>query len=314
MRHRAFVEKIIQETSQYDNVYYEICNEAGGDSEGGPTCQEVDAWQKEMARVARAELDRLGRAHIIAGSQAFSYSQGYRQGLDAALSWPWVDVLNFHSFPKIDIDGETWRMGGFMTKDLFLSEIAGLCRALQQHPKPSCFDEDNVVNLYEDEVGWTIQRKRAWATIMGQVHYDFIDFSVTVGHETGTVESGRSIRTWMKYLSDFFHSFDFIHARPVEDWLTNKPQHLFDSVLATPGGDYIAYLADQREVGDVGAGQPIRGKISFHLPRGRYLARLFSPTTGLYSPAVEVRGGPQPIQFHLPDFQHDVVLRVTRER
>ncbi|MGI9429582.1 MAG: putative collagen-binding domain-containing protein, partial [Bythopirellula sp.] len=313
MRQKAYVEKIVQETCQYDNVYYEICNEAGGDHEGGPKCAEVDAWQHEMARVARAELDRLGHRHLIAGSQAFNYSRGYRQGLDHALSAPWVQVLNFHSYPKIDVDGETWEMGGFMTKDLLLSEIAGLCRALQSHPKPCSFDEDNVTNLYENETGWTIQRKRAWATIMGQVHYDFIDFSVTVGHETGTDESQRNIRTWMKYLSEFFHSFDFIHAKPVHNWLVKKPENVFESVLAVPGADYIAYLADQREVADFGAGQTLRGAVAFLVPQGRYQARLYSPTTGHYSPALSVLGGTEPIELELVDFRHDVVLRVTRD-
>ena len=57
----------------------------------------------------------------------------------------------------------------------------------------------------------------------------------------------------------------------------------------------------------------IRGEIAFHLPEGRYQAKLFSPTTGLYSPAIRVAGGSAPVHVELADFRHDVVLRVTRE-
>lgn len=313
-RQKAYIAKIVEETCQYDNLYYEICNEPGGDRDDGPDRAEVNRWQAEMARTVRSELKRRGRNHLIAGSEAFSYSRGYRQGLDHALAADWVQVMNFHSYPKIDVDGETWKMGGFMTKDLLLEEIAGLCRALQKHPKPCSFDEDNVVNLYETIPGWTVQRKRAWATVMGQAHYDFIDFSVTVGHETGTEESSRHIRTWMKHLSEFFHSFDFVHAEPIADWLVKKPPHTFASVLAVAGNDYVAYLADRRELGDVGAGEPIEGTVAFSLPEGRYRACLYSPTTGAYSPAVRVAGGGELIEFDLASFRDDVVLRVTRDR
>ena len=49
-------------------------------------------------------------------------------------------------------------MGGFMSKDLLLSQIASLGRALQPFRKPCVFDEDNVANLYENTTGWTIHQ------------------------------------------------------------------------------------------------------------------------------------------------------------
>src|SRR5882724_11010285 len=72
-RQRAFARKIIEETSGYDNVYYEICNEPGGGVPGHATPADVDAWQAEMAKVMREELQRLGRTHLLAGQQAFTY-------------------------------------------------------------------------------------------------------------------------------------------------------------------------------------------------------------------------------------------------
>lgn len=44
-RQIAFARKIIQETSGYDNVYYEICNEPGGGVASHVTAADVDAWR-----------------------------------------------------------------------------------------------------------------------------------------------------------------------------------------------------------------------------------------------------------------------------
>ena len=71
----------------------------------------------------------------------------------------------------------------------------------------------NCASLYRDEIGWTIHRKRAWTALLSGSHYDYIDFSINVGAEAGTEASRVKIRTWMKNLSEFFHSFDFPRSR-----------------------------------------------------------------------------------------------------
>ena len=66
-RQTAYARKIIEETSGYDNVYYEICNEPGGGIAGHASPADVDAWQEEMARVMREEMKRLKRPHLLSG-------------------------------------------------------------------------------------------------------------------------------------------------------------------------------------------------------------------------------------------------------
>ena len=147
---------------------------------------------------------------------------------------------------------------------------------------------------------------------MSQAHYDFIDFSITVGSEAGTKESSVQIRAWMKNLSEFLPSLDFVHLQPQADWIEHKPEHLVSAVLAKPARHYVAYLADEREVSDPTAGQPIAGEIVFHLPPGDYLASLYSPTLGSKSPGINVHGGAQAAKLELPAFRHDIVVEVRR--
>jgi hypothetical protein len=113
--------------------------------------------------------------------------------------------------------------------------------------------------------------------------------------------------------SEFMHKVDFVHARPLADWLIDKPEHVVDVVLAKPGEDYVAYLADSREVKEAAAGAPISGQVSFRLPAGAYRASLFSPVSGKTTDAGQLKGGNEQVVLPLPAFEHDMVLRVTRE-
>ena len=115
----------------------------------------------------------------------------------------------------------------------------------------------------------------------------------------------------MQHLSEFMASFDFIHAQLAPEWVATYPQHLTASGLAIPGRDYVAYLADSREIEDPAAGAAIGGTVSLSLPPGVYDVRLYSPVTGEYSPAIEVKGGGKS-ELILPPFKEDLVLRATR--
>jgi hypothetical protein len=310
-RQSAFARKIIQETSGYDNVYYEICNEPGGGLPGHASVADVDAWQEEMARVLREEMRRLDRPHLLSGQQAFTYAEKNAFPMDATFAGKTFDIVNDHPLPNTLFDGHVYELGNFMSKELMLDQVASFCRATDSRPKPVVLDEDNTASMYRDTTGWTIHRKRAWTALLSRCHYDFIDFSITVGSERGTAASQRAIRSWMQYLSEFMASFDFIHAKLAPDWIASYPQHLTASGLSVAGHDYVAYLADSREVGDPAAGEAIGGSVSLLLPPGSYDVRLYSPVTGEYSPAIEVAGRGKR-SLVLPAFREDIVIRATR--
>ncbi len=164
-RQLAYVAKIIEETSQYDNVYYEICNEPGGNADPHATAADVDLWQGAMAGVVRDELARRGRQHLVFGSQAFHYTPAFRQELDSTFADKWADVVNVHPLPGLVLAGREYMLGHFMSKELELKTFRDFCRAAQGFAKPCVHDEDNAASMYRDKTGWTIHRKRAWTAV-----------------------------------------------------------------------------------------------------------------------------------------------------
>jgi uncharacterized protein DUF6298 len=310
-RQASFARKVIQETGAFDNVYYEICNEPGGGQPGHVSPAEVDLWQAEMGRVIREELQKLNCRHLVVGQQAFNYLPQVNQTFDASFTGWLLDAVTVHPLPNLTVGGKTYQLGNFMSKELRLADFRDFFLMARRFPKPCISDEDNAASLYQDEIGWTIQRKRAWMAVVCGAHYDFIDFSLTVGSEAGTEESRAQIRRWMRNLSVFIHAFDFVHAKPLENWIEATPEHVVTGVLAKPPREYIVYLADAREVTDPAAGQAIGGPVSFPLDPGQYEASFYFPLTGAHSQPIPIRGGGR-VRIELQPFHHDIVLRVSR--
>lgn len=314
-RQSAHVRRIVEETNRYDNVVFEICNEPGGahaERPENPSPAEVNRWQMALRdEIVRTEAD-LPHRHLVVGQEAFTWKPWEQSSTKTFHELPF-DVVNMHPLPDTTYRGMSYDMGQFMSKQLKLRAVRDYCLATYDAPKPLNLDEDNVASQYKDFDGWTIHRKRAWTTLLSGAHYDYIDFSIINYCETGTEESSRHIRTWMKHLSEFIHSMDCVRARPVPGFLKAQPARTVESVFAVEGEDYAVYLADDRELKEPGCGDAINGDIALSLPEGSYRVSCYSPVTGLYSPAIGVEGGGT-VALDLPEFRHDIVVRMERRR
>lgn len=307
----AHVRKIVQETASYENVYYEICNEPGGGVAGHVTPAEVDAWQMEIAKTIREEMKRAGSEHLIFGSEAFTYTPEFKQGLDATFEGSMVDVVNVHPLPNTVLGGKAYQLGNFMSKELQLRELNEFARACSSKKKPVVWDEDNCATMFTNEVGWTIHRKRAWTSLLSGAHYDMIDFSIQNGSETGTPEAQKMLRTWFKHLSAFFASVDFIRASAGVEWVSGLPQDVVATTFAVKGKDYMAYLCDAREVTDPSAGSAIQATAKVSVPAGKWQIAAYSPVDATHRDFTDATGG-KPQMVEVPGFRHDLVIRAVR--
>ena len=304
-RQCALVRKVVEELNPYDNVFFEICNEPGSYED----LTKVDEWQEEIHQQICEIEKSLPNKHLIAATKSCEVDPECSAGGRAYDSFVW-DIVNVHPWSPACYRDKHYDMGKFMSGDLNLEPVRDFCLDTYGESKPVNLDEDNVASRFRDLHGWTVHRKRAWTTLLSGGHYDFIDFSITIHTPTGTDESNRYIRTWMKHLSEFVHSLDLIRSRPLRGFLSGQPVSTVASVMGVPGEDYVIYLADGREKGDSDSGSSLSGSIQMNLPESQYVVRTYSPTTGRYSPDVIHRLSGV-VSLELPVFEHDVVLRLT---
>ncbi|MFM2143787.1 MAG: hypothetical protein RLZZ476_2331 [Verrucomicrobiota bacterium] len=329
-RQRAFIEKIVRECNGYDNVFFEICNEPQGNfpQQGGgsvliderqratantrpnPTHQEIDEWQRAVAKVIRDTEAALPKKHLIAGQPAYLAAPPYAQFVSEGFADDMLDIVNVHQMHRTSYGGRFYDISMFMSRQLRLRELRDLFVASAHEKKPLNMDEDNAASRFTNLEGWTIHRKRAWTTVLSGGHYDLIDFTIQNRLETGTPEAQLAIRTWLKHLSTFVHELDLAKARPMPQIVKTAPEHVVASVLGVEDQEYAIYLADAREVTDVGLGDPSHGELNVTLPDGNWQVAFIHPVTGISTDGPSIKGGEARLQ--LPEFRNDLAITVRR--
>jgi hypothetical protein len=206
--------------------------------------------------------------------------------------------------------GRFYDISMFMSRQLRLRELRDLFVASAGERKPLNMDEDNAASRFTNLEGWTLHRKRAWTTVLSGGHYDVIDFTIQNRLETGTPEAQQHLRTWLKYLSTFVHSLDLAKAKPSPQLVEQSPPHVVASVLGVEAQEYAIYIADAREVTDVGLGDPIHGELIVTLPEGNWQLAFIHPVIGLSTDGPSIQGGEARLQ--LPEFRHDLAITIRR--
>ena len=265
---RAHARKIVEETNQYDNIFYEICNEPGSwlpTDENLPDADEVNAWQSQFIDLVHETEAGLQNKHLIAGQEAFTYAP-WEQPSDRTFGELGFDIVNMHPLPNTSFGGTGYDMGTFMSKQLKLAAVRDFALETYSQEKPLNYDEDNVATCFMDPDGWTIHRKRAWTTLFCGGHYDMIDFSIQARRGDGD----RGIPARHPHLDGTpvdVHPLNRSGPRATATQLAARSSGLrARSRPRSRGEDYCIYLADRRELDQEGSGDEISGAIEVDLP------------------------------------------------
>lgn len=267
------VRKIIAELKDFDNLYYEICNEPYfGDTAA------LRSWEDHMtAVVVDAEKD-FQKKHLISHNvqNNFKYLPAPRPG---------VSVYNFH--------------------------YAHPPRTVAANYNLNFPLGDNETGF--DGVNDLPYRREAWDFILaGGALYNNLDYSFTADDEDGTYQvrppqpgsGGRNLRDQLMTLYDFMHSVDFISMKPLG---TDAVR------LDNPGKSTVHALGNKRQIVlyiNSNGTTPVRQIVEVNLPAGSWDLTVTDPRSG-YSwkgqTAVH-KGGWLSIPTH--EFAEDMALKI----
>lgn len=279
----AVVGKIVREVNEFDNVYFELCNEpywlkgipeVDTSIHGQEVTPEIYSWQHDIAVTIKKTERNLAKKHLIAQNFANTY-------LKITDPDPDVSVLNFHyAYPPRAV-----------TDNYALN-------------KPVAFDETS------DGLDADGRRREAWAFMLaGGAVYNNLDWSFTThdmtGHglsKGGTYQSGKPVRNQLEILHHALASFDFIDARPLDSSYKIKGMAVYG--LGINGKDYMMYLLKAKP-----ATPPVW---RIPLPTGRYRLKWIDPSNGKISENVIIQSYMNQADLKIPSFNQDQVLRIER--
>jgi len=206
--HDAMVQKLVTELKDYDNLFYEICNEPYF---GGVTLD----WQAHIAQTIVAAESGFAHRHLIA--------QNIANGSTViANPDPAVSIFNFHYCAPPDAVAQNYG----------LNKVIG-------------FDESGFAGSADATYrmqGWNFII--AGGGLFNNLDYSFtVDHED--GDDTQSAPGGGSpaLRTQLGILKSFIHGFDFIGMAPNNAVVKSTPGGAQARALAKEGESYAIYLS-----------------------------------------------------------------------
>lgn len=269
----AMVRKIVTELNEFDNLYYEICNEPYF---GGVTLE----WQREIAKYIGETEKNLPKKHLI--------SQNIANGSQKITNPdPNVSIFNFHyaSPPKA------------VAENYALNKVIGL--------NETGFKGTN--NTHYRMEAWEFML--AGGALYNNLDYSFVaghergDFVYPAKQPGG---GNSDLRRQFSILREFVESFDFIRMKPDTSWVKfGVPSKTHLHGLAERGKQYGAYLFSGTNAA------PQNLSLTLALPAGTYRVDWIDVFTGKKAKSERVKSSGE-VTITSPEYKGEVALRIRR--
>jgi hypothetical protein len=282
--HDAMVKKIVTELNQFDNLYYEICNEAYF---GGVTLD----WQHHIAQTIVDAEKSLPKKHLVSRNVANGSAK-----IDQ--THPAVSFYNFHYAAPPDAvplnyglnvpigDNETGFRG---TNDLpYRVEAWAFILA-----------------------GGALYNNLDYSFVAGHEDGTFVYPASQPGG------GNPQFRKQLKTLRDFIHSFDFIAMKPEKELIrSGLPDTARAYALAKAGEAYALYLAPKLKDKNPSPSDFPEDRIyrlRLTLPKGEYTVQWLDPVSARKHPESAIVVHEAVPEITSPPHREDIALSIRRK-
>ncbi len=326
---KAFTRRMVQELNEFDNIYFEICNETSSRGRGKESSARIVEWHLTLCGVIRETEESLPKKHVIAVNahdQLAVYTEDgkkYIETGDAAyFDDRRVDIINYHYISRREPGKGTAVYYPGMPKEGHVGNIWAFMKSRRHVRKPIVFDENWAGVVRGNPTNWDRNRMEAWETILaGGAGFDHLDWSFTPEDETGSGKApigdgrhldGRALRKQLGALADLWRECGPAEMAPNDDLIVSVPEHCRGFASSRADGKLqVVYVADARGYDD-GFGGPLRGDVTLRLEKGSYRLRILNPVTVEWSDGGTIRAKGDETHIPLPEFRQDCAVVVGR--
>jgi hypothetical protein len=280
----AFVRKIVTELKDFDNLYYEVCNEPYIRNEASLE------WQWRMTDVIVDAESKFPARHLI------SWNIANHKG-EVKDPHPAVSIFNFHyARPPVAVD-----------TNYGLNKVIGMNET----------GFDGTTDATYRTQGWDF-------LFAGGALYNNLDYSFAVGHEDGSFGvpgsdpgwgSGK-LRSQLGILRTLMESMPLTRMAPAPSFVeAGVPEGASARALAAPGDTYAVYLHHGKVLSGYQPSYAVgtrkqSAKLRVNLPAKKYVVEWWNPREGMMKAtmAFDHAGGSRELQT--PAYSEDLAIRI----
>lgn len=273
----AFVRRMAQELRDFDNLFYEVCNEPY--IADGVSCE----WQQRIVDTLVEEEKKLGVRHLI--SMNIANKRAKVEDPD-----PDVSILNFHYCYPPDTVSLNYHLG----------------KVIGENETGFRGKED----LFYRTEGWDF-------ILAGGALYNNLDWSFTPSDPEGDLidqkapgGGSREIRKQLGILKTFIEDFDFVRMLPSAPLIKDVSPVLSVQALAEAGKAYAVYLHVPIPANN--GDDDIKATLTIELPAGHYNIKWVDTKTGKITARDEIRHEGGAYRLLSPSFANDIALSIRR--
>jgi hypothetical protein len=273
--HDALVRKFAAELKDFDNLYYEICNE--------PYFAGVaDDWQAHIAATLTAAEKDFPARHLIAHNIANGAKKIDKPD-------PNVSIFNFHYATPPDTVEQNYKLNKVLSDD-----------------ETGFRGKDDV--LYRTEA-WEFLI--AGGAIYDNLDYSFTPThpAGTLTDYKSPGGGGADLRNQLRILHEFMDDLDFIHMKPMNGIIKGGIATSPLSGVPARAGVTVRALGQEEKTYALYIRGGTQAELQLKLPNGNYHAEWLNTKTGKPDKSEDIEGGAD-LLLASPPYTEDIALRI----
>jgi hypothetical protein len=273
--HEALVRKIAAEMKDFDNLYYEICNE--------PYFAGVaDDWQAEISKtLSDAEKDFPAR-HLIAQNIA-------NGGKKIEKPDPNVSIFNYHYATPPDTIEQNFKLN-----KVFSDDETGFRGKEDVHYRTEAWEFVIAGGAIYDNLDYSFTPGHPDGTLN--------DYKSPGG-------GNADLRNQLRILHDFMVEMDFVHMKPMNGIIKGGSATAALSGAPARSGVTVRALGQDGKVYAIYIRGGTQAELQLKLPNGKYHAEWLNTRTGKPDKSEDIDGGAD-VKLSSPPYTEDIALKI----
>ncbi len=276
--HDALVRKIAGELKEFDNLYYEICNEPyfGG---------VADDWQAHIsATLSDAEKDFPAR-HLIAQNIANGSKKIDKPD-------PNVSIFNYHYATPPDTIEQNFRLN-----KVFSDDETGFRGKEDVYYRTEAWEFLIAGGAICDNLDYSFTPAHPDGTLL--------DFKSPGG-------GGAELRNQLRILRDFMYGLDFIHMKPMNGIVKGGSATAPLAGAPARSGVTVRAFGQEGRIYAIYIRGGTQAELVLRLPNGKYHSEWLNTKTGKPDKSKEIDGGAD-VRISSPPYTEDIALRIRAD-